>query len=91
MLRRVYRDPLELVTLGMKIRSDERAQVIRNGAHRNIRRDCDKVGLGLEVREANDRRAQCFPNLDMIEPDEERQWTTITLDVFPQFALARDV
>lgn len=40
--------------------------------------------------EANNRRAQCFPNLDMIEPDEERQRTTITPDVFLQFALARD-
>ena len=61
MLRYVYRDPSELVTLEMK--SDERAQVIRNGTHRDIRRDCDEVGLGSEVRRADYRGGQCFPTL----------------------------
>ena len=40
----------------LKMKSDERAQVIRNRTHSDIRRDGDEVRLGSEVRMDNDRQ-----------------------------------
>ena len=73
MLRRVCGDQSELaIPSAREIKGDKRAQVVRNGGHRDIRRDSDEFGLGSGVRRVNRRRNQNFPNLDVIKSDEER-------------------